>query len=270
MVDFSRYGPWCVIAGASEGIGAEFAECLAQQGLDLVLVARRPEPLETLADHLRAISSVEIRTVSADLSHPSALDIVARQCDDIEVGLLIYNAGAMPALAEFLDLSHEEALRNTYLNTIGQTAFAAHFGREMRRRRRGGILLLGSLAYASGVGRLATYAASKAYSAIFAEGLWYELRPYNVDVLCLVATTTRTPTLQRMGMPLDNPAYPSVQPAQVVEEGLAALGGEPVWHVDGSGEIARSVQAMRRSEAIEMVSRSMEITVPPVAAAPAG
>jgi uncharacterized protein len=176
---------------------------------------------------------------------------------------LIYNAGATPALAEFLDLSHEDALRNTYLNTIGQTAFAAHFGREMRRRRRGGILLLGSLAYASGVGRLTTYAASKAYSVIFAEGLWYELRPYDVDVLCLVATTTRTPAVRRMGMPLDDPAYPSVEPEQVVDEGLAALGSGPVWHVDGSEEIARAVQAMARNEAVETVSRSMETTVPP-------
>ena len=166
-------------------------------------------------------------------------------------------------MLELLDQPEEEALRNTYLNTIGQTAFAARFGKSMRERKRGGIILLGSLAYACGAGRLATYAASKAYSLIFAEGLWYELKPFNVDVLCVVATTTRTPAMRRLGMPLDDPAYPSVEPAEVVDGAFSAIGHGPVWHMAGSEEIVRSIRAMPRTEAIELVSSSMERVIPP-------
>ena len=263
-VDLRKYGPWALIAGGSEGIGAAFAERLAAAGINLILVARRSGPLEELADRLRTQSEVQIRTVVADLSRPEAADIVMRSCAGEEIGLLIYNAGAVPAMVELLDQGEDEALRNTYLNTIGQTAFAARFGKAMRERQRGGIILLGSLAYATGVGRLVTYAASKAYSVILAEGLWYELRPYGVDILCVVATTTRTPAVQRLGMPLDDPAYPSVAPSQVVDEALAALGHGPVWHMDGSEDIVRSLRAMPRTEAVEMVSRSMEHTIPPV------
>ena len=261
-MDFSKYGPWALIAGGSEGIGAAFAERLAAAGINLILVARRAGPLEELADRLRTQSDVQIRTIPTDLSRPEAADIVMRSCADEEIGLLIYNAGAVPAMVEFLDQGEDEALQNTYLNTIGQTAFAARFGKAMRERRRGGIILLGSLAYATGVGRLVTYAASKAYSVILAEGLWYELRPYGVDVLCVVATTTRTPAVQRMGMPLDDPAYPSVEPSRVADEALAALGHGPVWHMDGSEDIVRSLRSMPRTEAVEMVSRSMERTIP--------
>ena len=262
-MDVERYGPWGLVAGASEGIGAAFAERLAREGLNLVLVARRARPLEQLAGRLRAECGVEIRTIATDLSHPEAVDKVERGCADVEIGLLVCNAGAAPAMADLLDQPDEEALRLTYLNTIGQTAFAVRFGKPMRQRGSGGIILMGSLAYASGVGRLATYAASKAYSAILAEGLWYELRPYGVDVLCVVGTTTRTPAMVKMGMPLDNPAYPVVEPSQVAEEALSALGGGPLWHMDGSEGIARAIQAMPRAEAVETVSKAMEQAVPP-------
>src|SRR5688500_4782482 len=68
----------------------------------------------------------------------------------------------------------------------------------------GRVILLGSAAYASGLGRLACYAASKAYSRILAAGSWYELQPHGVDVLHVVATRTRTSAVQRLGMPLDS------------------------------------------------------------------
>ena len=77
-MNIHRYGPWSLIAGASEGIGAVFAQRLAAQGFNLILVARRLEPLERLAEQLRAQYAVEVRTVTADLSRPDAIDVVAR------------------------------------------------------------------------------------------------------------------------------------------------------------------------------------------------
>jgi len=125
------------------------------------------------------------------------------------------------------------------------------------------MVLLSSVASASGVGRLATYAATKAYSQILGEGLWYELKPYQVDVLGLAATTTRTPKLKQMGMPLDHPDYPSVEPEQVVDEAFGALGRGPVHYVDGSEPSARMIQQLPRAEAMIAVSRAMEQIIPP-------
>ena len=74
-MDLQRYGPWALIVGGSEGIGAAFARKLAGHGFKVVLVARKPDPLESLAAELRA-AGTEVRTVSTDLSEPGVLDQV--------------------------------------------------------------------------------------------------------------------------------------------------------------------------------------------------
>ena len=88
MTDFARYGPWAVIAGGSEGVGAEFARELAGAGVNLVLIARKPDRLERTADTCRR-SGVDVRTVAVDLTSPEALDRVVAATSDVEVGLLI-------------------------------------------------------------------------------------------------------------------------------------------------------------------------------------
>ena len=92
-MDIAKYGPWAVIAGGSEGVGAEFATQLADQGFNLVLLARKEGPLAEAADASRA-RGVEVRTLSVDLLAPDALDRIRQITDDIDVGLFIYNAGA--------------------------------------------------------------------------------------------------------------------------------------------------------------------------------
>ena len=262
-IDVARYGPWALIAGGSEGIGAAFAATLAASGFNLVLLARTEPTLERLAADLRRKHPIEVRTIVVDLTDAEAAIRVHDQVSGLEIGLLVYNAGAVGPMRALHDTPVREVLQVPYVNVIGQTAFAAVFGQQMRDRRRGGIVLLSSLAGASGVGRLATYAASKAYSQILAEGLWYELKPYNVDVLGLVATTTNTPKLQHMGMPLDHPDYPSVEPEQVVDEAFGALCRGPVHYVDGSEPSARMIQQLPRAEAVIAVSQAMEQVIPP-------
>ena len=260
--DVRRYGEWCLIAGASEGIGAAFAEALAGAGYKLVMVARRPEPLEAAAARLRGKHGVEVRTISADLAEPDAAERVFAQCADVEVGLLIYNAGAVPGMADLHDFPEDEAYRTMTLNVVGQTKFSYLFGGKMRERGRGGIILIGSIASASGCARLTTYSAAKAYSQIFAEGLWYEMKPYGIDVLGLSCTTTRTPAMQQLGMPMDNPEFPSVEPEQVVAEGFAAFGNEPIHFMNGSRATVDAVQAMPRAEAVQMISEGIRAIVP--------
>ena len=197
MSDFrSKYGPWALVAGASEGIGAAFADELAARGLPLILLARRVEPLDALAAQLRAAHGVEVRTASVDLGAPSLLDDVRRVCAGLEVGLLVYNA-AVSLIGPFLEQSLDDKLRALDVNCRGPLILSDELGRAMVRRGRGGIVLMSSLAGTQGTPYVATYAATKAFNLVLAEGLWDELREHGVDVLACRAGATRTPAFER-------------------------------------------------------------------------
>ena len=97
-----RYGPWALVAGASEGIGEQFARRLAERGLALLLIARRGEVLDTLAADLRSEYGVEVRTLAADLGAPDATERIVAASEGLEVGLLVYNA-AVSRIGSFLE-----------------------------------------------------------------------------------------------------------------------------------------------------------------------
>ena len=201
--DFAqKYGPWAVIAGASEGVGASLADQLAERGLNLVLIARNGSTLEELAAGVRERHGVEVRPLVMDLTVPDVGDRVAEATDGLEVGLLIYNAGAANRTMEFLDDSFEDSLQQIKLACIGPVALARHFAPAMRERGRGGIVLVGSLACLAGSSLLAVYSAVKAFNVNFAEGLWAELRPHGVDVCCTPLGMTYTEALAADGLRL--------------------------------------------------------------------
>ncbi|HET6214087.1 MAG TPA: SDR family NAD(P)-dependent oxidoreductase, partial [Micromonosporaceae bacterium] len=185
-----RYGTWAVIAGASEGIGAAFARTLAARGLDLVLVARRPGPLAALA------SSLPVRTVvvSADLATPDGLDDVARATAGLDVGLVVANAAYSP-IGPFAGLDPAQTARALDLNCRAPLWLAHRFLPPMAARRRGGFIVMSSLAGQQGSPGIAAYAATKAFGAVLAEGLWAELRGSGVHVLGCVAGAVSTPNL---------------------------------------------------------------------------
>ncbi|MDT5177667.1 MAG: uncharacterized protein QOJ95_1865 [Mycobacterium sp.] len=239
MVDAARYGPWAVIAGGSEGVGAEFARQLATSGINLVLVARKPAPLVTTADACRRIG-VEVRTVATDLVDPGSIDLITEATADLEVGLLIFNAGANTCSEEFLDGALPDFHRVLDLNLGAMMALVSHFGRPMRERRRGGLLLVGSMAGYLGSVRHTVYGGVKAFGRIFAESLWLELRDYDVHVLELVLGVTRTPAMQRVGLNFDVPGLRVAEPADVAREGLEQLAHGPVFVAGGNGgDVAR-------------------------------
>jgi NADP-dependent 3-hydroxy acid dehydrogenase YdfG len=95
-----QFGPWAVVTGANSGIGAAFAEELARQGYNVALVGRRAEALDAVSNRLRKTYSINTRSVVVDLSTPDFLAQLAEQTNDIDVGLLVSNAGddAMGAL----------------------------------------------------------------------------------------------------------------------------------------------------------------------------
>jgi short-subunit dehydrogenase len=222
MASLQQYGPWAVIAGGSEGVGVSFARLLAAAGINLVLLARKPGPLEDTARGLRATFGVDVRTLSVDLTDPEgALDRVRTMTDPLEIGMLIYNAGTDNHAADMFDRPYADARRTIALNVIGQTLFAHHFGGAMRARGRGGIILVGSLLAYAGGGGMSIYAATKSFSHTLAKGLWYELRPHGVEVLSLVLSATRTPAAARLGLRMDHPGMEASDPDVVAAEGLA-------------------------------------------------
>jgi short-subunit dehydrogenase len=236
MITTRQYGPWAVIAGGSEGVAASFAHKLAGVGMNLVLVARRSEPLEKLSREVRASSRVEVRTLALDLKRPDMLERIREITDELEVGLLIFNAGdTVGIMGPFLDRSLEDVLSNVQVTTIGQTTLAHHFGSQMSARGRGGIILVGSLSGNAGTPTVATYCAAKAFSQILAEALWCELKPRGIDVLSLVLGLTDTPARTRTGVPLaDIPGMPVLSADDVAQQALDNLAdGGPV-HVPPS------------------------------------
>jgi short-subunit dehydrogenase len=236
-MDLQKYGPWALIVGGSEGVGAAFARKLAAAGFKLVLVARKPGPLQELAAELTADGS-EVRALSADMSQPDAVDRVRTVTDDVEVGLLIYNAGANSIRGDFVELDPEVYRSVIGVTVIGQSEFVHHYGALMRQRGRGGIILCGSTSGYMGAPTLATYTAAKAFSRILSEALWVECQPFGIDVLHLNIGFTATPAMARLGMDLAA-AQP---PEEVAQEGLDNIANGPVWIAGGSANLQLAIK----------------------------
>lgn len=219
----ARYGPWAVVAGASEGLGAAFARALARRRVNLVLLARRAERLGAVAEELRRDHGVEVRPVVFDLGHPDLEHVLRQATALLDVGVAIYNAAYAP-IGSFID-QEPEALRAVVdVNVHGPVAFARALAPAMAARGRGALVLMASLAGLQGTPRLATYAASKAFNIVLAESLWAELRPHGVHVVASCAGAIRTPGYARSSQ---REAPGTLDAEQVAERTLAALARGP-------------------------------------------
>lgn len=255
------YGPWALITGASEGTGSAFAHRLADEGINCILVARREGPLQALAEEIRA-KGVECVTASVDLSALDATGRIVAAAGGREVGLLITNAGADTNGSAFLDgeIGNWDQLVN--LNVVTTMRNCHHFGRQMRTRGRGGIILVGSGACYGGLNGISVYSGVKAFDLCFGEGLWAELRHHGVDVLNLILGRTDTPAhrrlLERNGQPIPEGM---ASPGDVAEIGLARLPHGPVYNWGQDDDVAGyapNSPAARRARiiAIEEASRA--------------
>jgi hypothetical protein len=252
-----RYGPWALIAGASEGIGAAFAEELGGKGLNLLLVARRPGPLEETASRIRSASGVQVITVAADLGSPQGTAGVSRAAADREIGLLVCNAANSyegpffkAPLAKYRDVI--EVNCQAALALIDMTA------RAMAERRRGGIILMSSMAAFQGSPYVAVYSATKAFLLSLAEGLSVELKPKGVDVLACCPAVVRTPNYLA-SRPAGAKATPvDVEPDLVAREALRSLGRRAVLVPGAKVRVAHfaMTRLMPRRAAVAMMGSS--------------
>jgi len=226
--DFAaRYGPWAIVAGASEGIGATYAEELASRGLNLVLVARRAELLQSLAFKFSTKYKVDSRIIVLDLAASDAVEQIAENTKDIEIGLLVYNA-AFSAIGPFVERPLEDHLKEINTNAFTPLKLIYLFAGKMLARGRGGMVLMSSLSAFQGSAYISTYAATKAFNIVLAEGLWEEWRERGVDVLVCVSGAVKTPNYvaskpkQTGGL-----GDMTIDPDQVVREAMNALRKQP-------------------------------------------
>lgn len=192
-----KYGPWAVIAGASDGTGEGFARELAAMGINLVLSSRRREVLEALGEELASAHGIEYRVLVQDLMVAGAGQAILDAAADLDVGLYVSNAGADAVGRGFLDEPVDRWHRMVTMNVTNVVETCYSFGRKMRTRGGGGLLIMSSGSALGGIPFLSMYSSTKAFESNFCEGLWAELKPHDIDVLCVLAPLMDTPCFRR-------------------------------------------------------------------------
>lgn len=192
-----RYGPWAIVTGASAGIGEHFARQLAARGLNVALVARRERKLKDLADDLGQAHGVATRVIVADLSTADGAEETVRQTADLDVGLLVNNAG-VGAPQRFTERDPATLLDQLRLNVETPLHLTRALVPRLVERSRGGVVLLSSVIAFNAAPFLVDYGAAKAYLRTLGQGLAYELGPRGVDVLVLTPGATKSESAAAM------------------------------------------------------------------------
>jgi uncharacterized protein len=232
MVQISSYGPWAVVTGASSGIGRAFAEHLAAAGVNLVLAARSTDRLHSLGEELARTHGVAHRVVTVDLSTPEAASALIDATHDLDVGLLISNAGSGRP-GPLLDQPLEDLYRRLTLNATTHLDLVHAFGRRFvargRGRNRSGIVLVAALGAIHGLPNMAHESAAKAYVLNLGEALHHELAAEGVDVTVMLPGNVDTPVIEAYGLDrADLPIRPMPAEAAVRETVRAFLKHRPL------------------------------------------
>jgi short-subunit dehydrogenase len=255
-IDVRRYGPAALVTGASSGIGEAFCRHLAAAGFELVITARRGDLLETLAAALRAEHGVRVHCVELDLTRADFIQVLLAACSDMDIGLVISNAGY-----GLKGLHHEndgEALAAMIdLNCRAPVLLSHALIPRLLERGRGGLLMVGSIEAYVGFPYSSAYAASKSFTMALGEGLWGELEAKGVDVLVLNPGATNTEIIRHAGM---NPEEQVglMEPAAVAKFALEAIARGPV-RVPGmlNRVLVALMRSLPRRSAIKLMGRGM-------------
>jgi uncharacterized protein len=259
----AKYGPWAVVAGASEGVGAAFAEGLAERGVNVVLVARRQGVLDGVAAGIATRTGVETRTLAVDLAEHDATSAIAAATDDLDIGFLVYCAGADPNFEPFLANPIATAEAMVHRNCVVPMQLCHHFAPAMVDRRRGGIVIFGSGAGLAGGPNMVAYGATKAFDMVFAEALWTELHDKGVDVLGLILGKTDTPALRRLEhtrgrLTSEDEAPPDAASVdEVIREAFENLTNGPTLMAGDMMRLAaQMLGSLTRNEAVNLVTQA--------------
>jgi uncharacterized protein len=259
----AKYGPWALVAGASDGVGAAFAEALAERGVNVVLLARRQAVLDEVAAGIAARTGIETRTLAVDLAERDAA-----ATDDLDIGFLVYCAGADPNFEPFLANPIQTAEAMVHRNCIVPMQLCHHFAGPMVARGSGGIVIFGSGAGLAGGPNMVAYGATKAFDMVFAEALWSELHDKGVDVLGLILGKTDTPALRRLEhsrgvLSSEDQAPPDAAGVdQVISEAFENLSNGPTLMVgDMMRAAVQMLSSVTRNEAVNFMIQAQAVVM---------
>lgn len=224
-----RFGGVALVTGASSGIGEAFVRALAARGMDVVVVARRGDRLQALAEELGARDSVRLHPVVQDLSAPDAVSTLVREIEQrgLQIGLLINNAG-VGAYGPFSAQTPEQTAAMIDLNCRVPAELSRRLLPPMLERGRGGIVFVASMAGFQPTPWFATYGATKAFAVMFAEALAVELQGRGIDVLALAPGYTPTEFQAVAGSGETRHTGQITTPLEVVTAALDAIGTRTV------------------------------------------
>lgn len=195
--------PMALVTGACSGIGKALAVQLAHRGYGLVMVSNRTQPLAEAAAQIRAASGVPVHEVMLDLARPEAAEelVQAVRAAGHEIDVLVNNAGIF-FFGEVADTDPLKARALLQLHVVTPSLLCAYFGREMRARGRGHILIVSSLSAWRDFPGIALYGSSKKYLRGFARALRCELAVYGVNVTCLAPGAVATGLYDQTSVPV--------------------------------------------------------------------
>ncbi len=245
---------WALVTGASSGIGAEFANRLAERGMHLILTARRENLMEELAADLHTRHGTSTKIIPADLTIPEDRSRLVQTIRDenITVELLVNNAG-FAIVGEIEKTDPQNVQRMIQLNIAALTDLTYRYLPEMMERQHGAIINIASVAGFQPVAYMGAYAASKAYVLHFTEAIWAEAREKKVTVLGLCPGVTRTDFFAIAGVPSWLKKHRSHSPRQVVKSALKALEKKRQYTVTGWKNYLLSL-------AVRLATRRMAVT----------
>jgi uncharacterized protein len=235
-MDKNWRGRWALVTGASAGIGVALARELASGGTNLVLTARRQDRLEHLARTLRHDHNIQTETFSGDLAQADAAESIRRFTDSkgLAIELLINNAG-FGKYGEFAQVDVCRSLDMVQVNCAAVVHLTRLFLPDMIQRGRGDILILASTAAFQAVPYISTYAATKAFDLLFAEGLAEEVKAHGIRVCALCPGSTESEFHEVAGQQ-EFAAKHRQEPAEkVARTGLEALAAGKSYVISGFG-----------------------------------
>jgi short-subunit dehydrogenase len=249
-----KYGQYALVAGGSDGLGFAFAEAIARRGLNLVLIARQEDRLKAATARLKEIYEIDVISISADMADYENVKKIINTLK-VSIGLLVYNAAFAP-IGLFENTSEDHLALAAAVNVKAPLLLTKLLSVSMIKQKRGGIVLMSSLAGAQGSPNIAAYAATKSFNAILAEGLWKELKPHGIDVLACCAGAILTPGYQQAKE--TKPALGTLRANEVAEQTLNALGRGPIVIPGAINKIGRFVltRLLSRKAAIDIMSKN--------------
>ncbi len=219
MEKLKSYGTYILITGGTSGIGKAIALQLANEGIDLILVARSEDTLSKLASELQKNYKIKVITIATDLSSNQGIQKLLEDTKQLDIGILI-NAAGYGSSGYFLDNPIAIERNMIHLNCEAAMVLTYEFGQRFKLKNKGAIVLFSSILAFQGTPYSANYAATKAYIQSLSEALGKEFAHHNIAIQVAAPGPTETGFSHRAKMQMKN----AMQPEEIARDVLKNIG----------------------------------------------